>query len=779
MDLVDYFNILVGLVSLPIVFLFIFRKPRKRVNIAYGLFALQGPLWSFTITLFRQSRNVNEAWAAAIALYTVGSLVAPLFLYFSIFFLKRKVKFIETLLCWLPFIVFIIFIVVSRLFIQDVTINDQGNHVTLGPLYIPWVIWFTVIMGLSLITLVRSYQKMSGILRSQITFILVSILLPMAMSFPFNLILPFFGNYELVWVGPSSIIFMSGIIAYAIVRHRFLGTKFLIGQLLYFILSVLSNLVLIYTFFVLAVRIHQESLATVLIVLISTSLIYLVLYKQIDKYLRSLLEKALIYSEYNPYDVINKLLKITSTELNLERVVLAVLGVVKSAFEVERSGLVIFDKSSRKILYKRLTGFDEKAQRNMRDLLEVVSFWDYQERGGQVSEILVYEEVVATLRERDAEEVRYIKKIIKFMEEEDIAVLLPLNRKVQLNGLLLVGNKDQLESFTVQDINLLESIIANASVAVGRALLYKEVQEFAINLEKKVDRATVQLRDKIEALEEARRREQDMVDILGHELRTPMSIIKSGFGFLGMLSKHKVYPNVDNETKDKIKKYHARVDENIEREIKLIDTLLGATKIDKGKLDLKLESVDIIDVVEDGLLGQRAFAQRKGLNLEFIKPEEWEKYPRVLADRARIQEVMDNLLSNAVKYTFEGSIKVEIEHDDEFVTIHISDTGIGIPEDAQRNLGKKFYRVEQYTDESKERDLKMVRSGGTGLGLYVTYGIVEAQGGRIWVDSEVGRGTTFHFTVPIHKAATQAEEDGYERDVFKRHGLAQEEQGNN
>jgi two-component system phosphate regulon sensor histidine kinase PhoR len=119
-----------------------------------------------------------------------------------------------------------------------------------------------------------------------------------------------------------------------------------------------------------------------------------------------------------------------------------------------------------------------------------------------------------------------------------------------------------------------------------------------------------------------------------------------------------------------------------------------------------------------------------------------EPLPDIAADRRRLAEVLQNLLDNAVQYTPPGGqIMVSASSDDNEVTFTVTDTGIGIPQVDQPRIFERFYRV----DVARSREV-----GGTGLGLSIAKHLVEAHGGRIWVESEVGRGAQFHFTVPVY-----------------------------
>lgn len=289
-----------------------------------------------------------------------------------------------------------------------------------------------------------------------------------------------------------------------------------------------------------------------------------------------------------------------------------------------------------------------------------------------------------------------------------------------------------------------------------------------LDLKIKREKLNKELKKNIAHLKEIQQKERDIIDIMGHELRTPMSIIKNYFALLKKpLSS--VITSLDEANLSKVNKYIEGIDENIGREIKLINTLLSATILEDASLELNKEPVDVIDVIEDSIVGQETDARKKQLQLKFQKPSGWETYPRIFADRVRIQEAVDNILSNSVKYTEKGDISINIEHDKDFVTIHIKDTGIGMSEKELQNLGTKFYRAKQYTTDSQST-ATVIRPGGSGLGLFVTYGVIKAHGGQIRAESSVGKGSTFHVKVPLYKGQKSSKESK-PRDMFKRSGL--------
>jgi len=256
-------------------------------------------------------------------------------------------------------------------------------------------------------------------------------------------------------------------------------------------------------------------------------------------------------------------------------------------------------------------------------------------------------------------------------------------------------------------------------------------------------------------------KERDMLDILGHELRTPMSIARNAISLLKSNIKK------DTLTDEKLNKYVDMAYENIRRETKLLETMLSTAKLDKGDIGLNLEKVDLNDVVNDSLEGLTKKANDKGLQLSFNPKEQIYIY----VDRTRIQEVVDNLIDNAIKYTKKGSVNIEIyKKDDKNAIIKIVDTGIGIPQKDLPNLGQKFFRVNNYLDSSqKDNTLNVIRPGGTGLGLYVTTNLIKAMNGTFDVHSEVEKGSTFTLIFPLFLGQSK---DSNKSDIIKLDKIA-------
>lgn len=414
-----------------------------------------------------------------------------------------------------------------------------------------------------------------------------------------------------------------------------------------------------------------------------------------------------------------------------DKIVLYLFDILKKHFYINKYGVMLFDNENNKILYKKLINFQNEYILDNITLLKIFSYWKKNEEKNNIkSEILVYDELKYNIINS---KLKNLRSIMKFMENENISIISPLNRKVQLNGILLIGTKLDKSAFSEQEVDLIENLIANVSVSMGRAILYQEVNNFNITLNQKVSETTNELcknnkrlQIMVKKLKDSVQRERDMIDIMGHELRTPLTIIKNSFELVNVYKKNK---NIRLDPL--VQKQFEYAQDALLREISIVETLLKATKIDSNKLQLNTEKVDMKEVLKNNELAFKNKAISKGLKLiyKFDKNTNW----FVKGDRISIQQICDNFVSNAVKYTNKG----------DSIRICVRDTGEGIKKENIPNLGKKFYRINQYLDNKQ-----VVRPGGTGLGLYVSFNLIKNMYGKYDIISELGKGSNFCFELP-------------------------------
>jgi signal transduction histidine kinase len=227
----------------------------------------------------------------------------------------------------------------------------------------------------------------------------------------------------------------------------------------------------------------------------------------------------------------------------------------------------------------------------------------------------------------------------------------------------------------------------------------------------------------------------EFLSIASHQLRTPLTAIN---GYIGMLQEG-VYGKFPENVKNVFNKIYA----SNKRLMKLVNSLLDISKIEIGRIDFKLEDVQIEEIIEsviDELSGQ---AKRKRLSLLFEKPKK--TLPKIKVDKEKIRQVILNLIDNGIRYTREGEVKVLLKIENLKLKIIVKDTGIGIKKEGIEKLFKMYSRAD---------GIRMFPEGA-GLGLYISKKIVEAHYGKIWAESEgEGKGSTFYVELPMITSKT-------------------------
>jgi signal transduction histidine kinase len=232
------------------------------------------------------------------------------------------------------------------------------------------------------------------------------------------------------------------------------------------------------------------------------------------------------------------------------------------------------------------------------------------------------------------------------------------------------------------------------------------------------------------------RMKDEFVSIVSHELRTPVTSIKR---FLELIAE-----DLGESLGDEQSRFLEAAERNARRLERLVDDLLDVSKFEAVRLDISREVFEFRDVVKQVVADMQADTRAKELK---ISTRGMGDPVRVWGDRGRVVQIMANLLSNAIKYSpphsrIEVAVAVPAK-DDQFIRVDVRDRGPGIPEADVKRLFDKFYRVSSSTTRA---------ATGTGLGLAISKALVELHGGKIWIESEPGKGSTFSFTLPRSRA---------------------------
>jgi signal transduction histidine kinase/CheY-like chemotaxis protein len=311
----------------------------------------------------------------------------------------------------------------------------------------------------------------------------------------------------------------------------------------------------------------------------------------------------------------------------------------------------------------------------------------------------------------------------------------PVASRKRSFGWIYFAQKDGDDGFTVDDQHIAKSLAAKLAVGYENVALYLEIRNQAEVLEARVSERTAELMRTNEKLEETRQQQLDMKDQflahVSHELRTPLAasdlFVKNLLeGISGQLS---VQQREDLQI----------VLMNIGQLRRMIGDLLEATRADAGTLRVERQEVSLKGLIAETLSTFTLSADTVGLqdNTPSV-------LPTVYADPQRVRQVLNNLIDNAIKFTpARGTISIGarvVEPEQDFVCVEVADTGRGISSSGKQHVFERMYQ-ERHTNEASR--------SGLGLGLYLCRLLVERHGGRIWVESEQGRGSTFFFTLPV------------------------------
>lgn len=270
----------------------------------------------------------------------------------------------------------------------------------------------------------------------------------------------------------------------------------------------------------------------------------------------------------------------------------------------------------------------------------------------------------------------------------------PMRTHKEVIGVVQAVNKQNEAYFNDDDVVTLRTLASQAAMAIENARLF---------------------------------RQSDFIAEMVHELRNPLAALKASISLVQR-------PEVPPSKRDEIMK--TMIGET-DRLIALTNDFLNIARLESGRVSLDVEPFKVQSLIIESI--DVVLQQAAQKNIKVHRPDE--NYTAD-ADRGRIKQVLLNLLTNAIKYNQSGGeifVELQPKPREDMLQFAVRDTGFGIPREHQKNMFQKFYRVPSLEDTAK----------GTGLGLAICKNIVEAHGGRIWLDSEVGMGSTFFFTVPI------------------------------
>lgn len=399
-----------------------------------------------------------------------------------------------------------------------------------------------------------------------------------------------------------------------------------------------------------------------------------------------------------------------STVLEVDALLQAVVDLTKASFNLYHAHIYLLDQERRKLTLR--AGADQVGR-----LMTLE---------GREIDLHADSVVARAARGRAGVLENDVRRTVGFLPNP----LLPHTRS-ELAVPMIVGERligildlqsDKTDYFGEEDINIHNTLASQIAVAVQNAILFAEQIEAS------------------EKLREVDRLKSEFLASMSHELRTPLNSI---IGFADVLLE-----GLDGELNDRMEEDVRLIRDSGRHLRELIGDILDMSKIEAGRMELRYEEIDMQQMATDIIATAGPLAETKKLALYLNVSDDVDV---IEADRTRLRQIMWNIMGNAIKFTEKGYVSLSLEMDNNNLLVSISDTGIGIRDE---NLPIVFEQFRQI-----DGNLNRI-AGGTGLGMPITKKLVELHGGEIWVESTLGQGSTFYFTIPAQHSVRKRHETG-------------------
>ncbi|MFA6171916.1 MAG: ATP-binding protein [Patescibacteria group bacterium] len=689
----------------------VLRKDIKNpVNRSFGFLSLGVVIWSFSygVWLLCKSQEAALFWSRTL---NMGATLIPVFYINWILNVLGKKRKKTLIFYYLITSVFLLFSYSKHYISGTKEIFYFIFFPQAGWLYITFLVvgWLSLILY-GIILLLKELRHATGVYREQIKYVL------------FGSILGFLGgstNFPLMmgkdWfppLGSPLVVAYSVVFGYSIIVHHLMDIRLVLRKWTVFILTLFSALGIAFgvrfvfnKFFVGHELFSEFTILAVVIFLLPN----------IKDYFQNVSNRYFFTSLYDSNALITGLGDKLKSTLDPNKIYNIIFSTINDAFHVKSMLTLVKDRDNDFIVEDN---FNSKIDCKK---LFFATRSLYRQNGKDLVPVIVEE----LKRENSPKKI----KSIQLLESYKIAALSPLGVEGQVTGLIALGEKESGDMYNDEDINVLNIVGTQATIAIENALLYKEIGEMNKNLQKKVEEKTGELRKQNEYLEKLLIMRSEFLDIASHQLRTPVSVIK---GMISMILEGGL-------AKEKVDEFLKAVLFKSNKLAEIINDILRASEMDTENVLLKFSKVDLNVLLTKLIEDKQIQIKNSGIKLSLNLPAK--PLPILNADDRYLEQAIGNLVNNSIQYTPKGGkIDVDAKVNGKNVEIRVIDTGIGIPKEDMPKLFSKFSRaknaIAMYTD-------------GTGLGLFIVKKIVEGHiGGKICIEkTEEGKGSTFLITL--------------------------------
>lgn len=707
---------IVGIADIIFSFLVLLRDSRKINNLSFFGLAFSMGGWSLGIAGFMLTKSPNIAFDWAKLYYFFPLVIALSLIIFTLTFPTKPLPRPAFYGALAGFIGLALPLVLVRSFVTSKLVyHSWGKQIVLNNKdYLLYGIYLLVCFSVSLLLMYRKGKLKSGLYATQALFFFIGFLFAAVFGVSFNLVLPGFGDYRLIWIGPLFTGAFIAAIAYSIVRHKMFDIKLVLARSLSYITSI-ALLSAIYGFLVFGVagllfRLHLN-VQTQLYLSITTGMVGLS-FSRLRKVFDKLTNRLFYRDAYEPQELFDNLNKILVSTVDLDRLLKKTTSLLAESLKAEYCvvGLKEGDSQNNRIVGTQSVNFsaeDITTTRRVTPLMrKSVIATDYLEVDNSV-----------------------LKSVL---ERNNISVLVRLSSNIKKTeeglGYLVLGPKKSGNPYSNQDFRVLDTLAKELIIAIQNALRFEEIENFATTLQTRVDGATRKLRRTNEKLKDLDETKDDFISMASHQLRTPLTSIK---GYISMV--------MEGDAGKITPMQHEMLGQaffSSQRMVYLIADLLNISRLKTGKFVIEPTKTNLANMVQQELEQLEETAASRSLTLQYDKPDD---FPDLMLDETKTRQVIMNFVDNAIYYTPAGGhITVRLLDNPHTIELRVEDTGIGVPKSEQHHLFTKFYRA---------GNARKARPDGTGLGLFMAKKVIAAQNGAVIFESQEGKGSTFGFSM--------------------------------
>lgn len=669
----------------------------KRVsNRLFAAIAFCFGVWSLSILLFRMTADPHYALVYAKLYYLVSMVFSALLAIFALHYPREEV--VSRRIIWTAatggLALAACIILIDTFMVQSFTWESGQwvGHVN-HPGYWLFTAYFVAFFLVALVTAFRKFFQYHGLERKRASYYAIGVGLTSIPGFIANLILPYFGDYHHIWIGPvASMIFlcMSG---YSITRHRMLDIKAFLAKTAIYVVVIAAIVILyaalMYVFTALLLG-NVISSSAMFFANIITALIIAVTFVPLRSWVMRVMNRFLHITRYDSQSLLNSVTKLSVEITDLDVLVSRTLMLLETAFR-PRFVAVLFRDA---VHHNVARGHLPKKLSDVKDIEEFVK----SHRSDGIS--------------------------------RGIGAVFALETSAQEIGYLMFGTEIDGRLYRREDERTMRLIASELSVAIQNIFRLEEIRSFARTLEKEVGAATKELRDSNNKLIEMDATKDEFVSMASHQLRTPLTSVK---GYLSMVLEGDVGDIGASQRQLLQEAFNSS-----ERMVHLIGDFLNVSRLQTGKFIVDPHSTDLAVVTRQEVEAMSVVASAHSSRVTYKAPK---RFPVLYLDEGKMRQVIMNFIDNAVYYSPDGTtITVTLAIEDGDAVLRVTDKGMGVPEDVQQKLFTKFFRAE---------NAKKQRPDGTGIGLFLAKKVIDAHDGQIVFSSQLGKGSTFGFRLPI------------------------------